>query len=195
MLLKRIALIASLLLAGCAAPKPPPVTPPPPVTVVPAKPAEVKPVAVTVLSTTVKLYKGPTWSVSFPDNMTVLETDDDQIKVIAEDKSVFEFVSQAGNDDLESFTTGVVAQFMQLGHRPAMVRMRKISGFDANIVIFESDHGVVALALMATGTHTYGLLYGGVDNDARLQAFIAAMDSIVVTDKPVVKPLAKPAHK
>lgn len=191
---KNTILALSLILAGCSASKPEPVAPPP-ITAAPKEEVKAPPVVVaTTLSTTTKVYSGPTWSVAFPDNMAVSSQDDDSVIVEAEDHSEMRFVRKAGDKStLDDFTSSVVAMFMMKGHEPSFMGASTLDKRPANVLLYQGGRGVAALVLTATGSNTYGLIYMGVDGAPRVEAFKAAMNSVKLTDK--VMPTAKPVKK
>ena len=186
MILNRIAVIASLMIMGCAGTaKPAPVMPPTPVAVAPREEIKAAPAAIT-LSETLKEYKGSTWAVSFPDNMIVDAQDDESIKVKAADGSMMTFIRQDSADDLATFSGALKAAFAMKGHQPAREFDMQVAQWPAKLLIYVGARGVAVFSLFTTGTHSYALIYVGPDGRDRLVAFKSGLDSVVVSDKAVV---------
>lgn len=196
-MIKQLLLAAAISLTACAgSPKPAPITPPP-TTVVVAQPTlkVVEPPAAVELSTTLTTYKGSTWSVGFPSNMTVEKQSDEAVKVSTTDNTAMAFSRQTGDtSSLEEFTDGLVMAFLARGHQALGMKEIEMAGFPARVVLYQGSKGIVCFVLTATGSNTYGFVYMGPDNPARLAVFQASVASIKITDKHV-KATVKPAVK
>lgn len=193
---KKIVLALSLVLAGCSATsKPVPVAPPP--TTIAAPKEEVKAPVVTTLSATTKVYSGPSWSVALPDNMKVVNQDDDTVVVRADDQTEFRFVRQAGDkSSLEDLTNGLVMAFMVRGHQPDFMGAGVMDKHATSVVGFSGAKGIAVFFLTATGSNTYALIYMGTGSKERVEVVKAALSSVKLTDKVMpAKPVAKPVKK
>lgn len=193
MIKKTILAISLALAVACGGSKPAPVTPPPTVEKAPVVKVET---AKVVLSETTTEYTNSdkSWKISFPDNMTVVERSDDGVKVSSEDHSMLIFMREASGDSLETYSQTAKLAFLAKGHSPTREMDYQIGIWPAKILIYSGGRGIVALTLWTTGSHTFAIIFAGTDGQDRVVAFKAAMDGVVIADKPA-KSTAKPAKK
>ena len=201
-MIKQVMLAMSLVLAACSGSTVKPIPPPPTeVSVADAgTPPEVKVVEapkVSAISATLKTYTNSTgeWTVGMPDNLTLVAQTDDEVKMKADDGSVFQFIRQSQAGDLETFTGTLIMAMNK--YKPSIVEETQIGKWPASVVIYERTSGVMAFVLVSTDIHWYACIYAGYNNTDRFHTYKSIVESIQINDKPVVKAAtkAKPAKK
>lgn len=178
-----IALTILLMVAGCAsASHIKPVSAPPPAPVAEQPTPTPPPV---VLSTSVKEYKGSTWSVSLPDNMVVNNQDDDGVSVKAEDRTVMAFMRAASTDDTDTAAQKVVIAMLMRGHRASFMGDTTVDNRPAKVIIYQGGKGALAFVVFTTGKYVYACVYMGPDGKDRVVAYKAMLASVKIDEKPV----------
>lgn len=190
-----LSLSAAMACGGSKPPADPPIAQDKPTTPQVAQQAAPQ---MTTLSATLKTYTNAKkeWSVGLPDNMEIVSQDDNKIVVKAEDGSMMGFIRAEGQMDTDTLAAGVVYEGTQRGDNPVGAKDIKVGEWEAKMIVFHNAGApdVKAFTVFGSGTHGFLYVYMGYATRDRFQAYIASLNTITVSDKPVKTP-ATPATK
>lgn len=159
-------------------------------------PQEIKVDKPLVVSDDMMEYKGDTWSVSFPTSFKVVAEETNNLEVLAKmpDDSALMFVREDNTDTTDVIANGLVFNIaVKNGIQPAFVGDGKVGQWDAKELVYDLKTKAAVMVVFATGTHAYSLMYGGPASKDRQAMFKNVVDSIKVSDVPVVNAPPSPS--